>query len=297
MGMRRLMWVAIVVFGGGITALMVASLLLQRAAGTAPPGDLKTSVTGLREALTDWDYEKVARHTGDITRPVYQQMFDDANGDDADRRSRFAGVLSSMDTFPSMRFTRMKPERVDVHYEVSDGTSTARPVTSFIPREGGYFLHAARFPVTSTAPSTGAPIVFHPGDNLPLSQAVETLFDTLTSGSVDDFRTLMSLNPKLSAEDVMKRLDQVRALVMTLRDARLRKMLPEVGPLPRGTQWFRVLVVGEVDAKRLWLELTVIPGDPVRFSSVRGGTITGAAAPERPPEKPPADAPERAPAV
>ena len=286
MRMRRLVWVAIVVFGGGITALMVASLLLHRAAGTAASGDLKTAVTGLREALSRWDYEDVTRHTTDIPRQAYQQMFDDANGGDPVRRSHFEGLLSSMDTFPSVRFTDVRPERVDVSYEVSDGTSATKPVTSFVPHEGAYFLHAARFPVASTAPSSGVEIVFHEGDNLPLDAAVEKLFDTLTTGSVDEFRTLMTMKEETPAREVTKRLDQLRALVMTCRDARIRKMIPRVGPPPRGTRWFRILVAAEVDEKRLWLEMTVIPGTPVRFGDFKAGLIKGPVVPEPPPASP-----------
>ncbi|KPJ57621.1 MAG: hypothetical protein AMS16_01245 [Planctomycetes bacterium DG_58] len=293
---RRFLWVAIFALGAGVAALMAASVMLHRAVGVAGPGDLKTPVMGLRQAMTEWNWEKLTTYTSDIPRETYQQMFDDANAGDPARASKLKGVLSAMDTFPSIRFPNIEPERVDVNYEVADGTSAAMATVSFVPREQGYFLRVVRFPVISTEKRPDATIVFREGDNVALDDALEKLFDTLTRGTLDEFRALMMLGDDLSRKDVMARLDETRALVMTYRDSRLRKMIPKVGPLPHGTKWFRVLVVGEVDDKNLWLDMTVVPGDPVRFRSFKAGRMKERQSPTKQPPTPPAEPPPGPPA-
>lgn len=292
---RRFVWIAIFAFGAGVAALMAASVLLHRTAAVAAPEDLKTSVMGVRQAMTEWSWEKLTKYTSDIPRETYQQMFDDANAGDPARANKFKGVLSAMDTFPSMRFPNIKPDRVDVNYEVEDGTSASCPTAVFVPREEGYFLRVMRFRIASTETSPDAPIVFREGDNVALDETVEKLFDTLTRGTLDEFRTLMMLKEDLSRKEVMTRLDEVRALVMTYRDSRLRKMIPKVGPLPRGTKWFRVFVAGEVDGKKLWLDMTVVPGDPVRFRNFNAGLVKKRQLPRKQPSKPPARPPAKPP--
>ena len=317
----RFVWIAIFAFGAGVAALMAASVLLHRTAAVAAPEDLKTSVMGVRQAMTEWSWEKLTKYTSDIPGEIYQQMFDDANAGDPARANKFKGVLSAMDTFPSIRFPNIKPDRVDVNYEVEDGTSASCPTASFVRREEGYFLRIMRFRIASTetppdAPIVfregdnvaldetvekltetppDAPIVFREGDNVALDETVEKLFDTLTRGTLDEFRTLMMLKEDLSRKEVMTRLDEVRALVMTYRDSRLRKMIPKVGPLPRGTKWFRVFVAGEVDGKKLWLDMTVVPGDPVRFRNFNAGLVKERRLPKKQPSKPPARPPAKPP--
>ena len=66
-----------------------------------------------------------------------------------------------------------------------------------------------------------------------------------------------------------------------------RKMLPLMGPLPRGTKWLRILIVGEVDEKRLWIDMEVIPGKSARLRNFRAGVIEKPRRTEEPAEKPP----------
>ena len=288
--MRRFLWITFI-FGGGIAALMVASIVLQQQSnkkGAGSSEDLHTLVANVRQALTDWDYDKLSRHTSDIPKRVFQQMFDDANGGDPDRVRKFKGVLSAMDVFPSIRFPNIRPTRVDVAYEVEDGTAAAKPVTSFANRDDGFFLRTVRFPVSSADEGTTGVITFHEGDNISLVDVLETLSDVLTAGKLDDFRSLMAVDRPMVDGEAMQLLDDMRAQMMACRTNRLRKMLPLVGPLPRGTKWFRLLVIGEVDEKRLWIEMEVVPGKSARLRKFRAGLMKKRRRTEGPAEKPPA---------
>lgn len=291
--MRRFLWIAMI-FGGGIAALMVAAIALHHQSLSMGPGlrqDLKTTVKELRTAFGTWEYEQVTQYTSDMSRRAFQQIFDNAHGGDPYRTRMFAGALASMDAFPSVRFRDVKPEQVDVSYEAWDGTSGTKPETSFIPRGEGWFLRRAQFPVTSTDKNGLSPLVFHEGDNLSLEEGVEKLFDTLTTGSLEDFRSLMMLEPAVEKSEVVRLLDDIRAQVLSCRASRLKKLLPRLGPLPRGVRWFRILVVAEIDEKKLWLDMEVVPGEVVRFRSFRSGLIKEPVPPTRPPVRPPAAVP------
>jgi hypothetical protein len=65
--------------------------------------------------------------------------------------------------------------------------------------------------------------------------------------------------------------DDLRAQVMACRSDRLRKLVPTVGRLPQGTQWFRVFVLGAVDDRRIFLDLDVAPGTTVQIRRFRAG--------------------------
>jgi hypothetical protein len=267
------------IFGGGVAALMVGFIVLEHQTGSLQAGareDLKTAVTTLRQTLTRWDYEKLGRYTSGISRPAFQRMFDDAKGGDPAGLHRFRALLSAMDTFPSIRFTDVKPESVDVSYEVEERGCSTRPVVSFVRREDGrtgsnlFFMPTARFP-TATGGGGGqessddSPVTFREGKALPLSTIVEKLFDALASGSLDDFRSLM-VPGKMDveqADDIEERLlrgrlDAIRQQVMACGASRLRKMIPNVGALPNGTRWFHLSVVADVDEKKLMLDINVV---------------------------------------
>jgi len=289
--MKRFLWIALI-FGGGVMALMLASIILGhfqqkvKESGAASQADLKAAVTAVRRALADWDYEELTRHTSGVPRQAYQQMFDDAHGDNPDRLRKLKGMFSAMDAFPSIRFPKIQPERVDVNYEVIDETSTTRPAVSGVRKEGGFFLQAVGFPVASTENRLDAPIVFREGVSVSLHDTAERFFNSLASERIDDFLAMMMLEnePK---PDATKLLNYIRTQVMTCHADRLKEMLPEVGCLPRGTRWFRLVVVGQVDQKRPWLDMEVVPGDPVRVRRFRAGLIERPERREKPPVKPP----------
>jgi hypothetical protein len=274
--MKRFLWIALI-FGGGVGALMVAlialwpSILLFQQRGGRPVDDLKSAVTGVREALAEWNYEKLTCYTDDVPKDLYQKMFDDANGGNPDLRRKLNGVLASMDVFPSVRFTEVKPQRVEVNYEVADGTSMALASTRFAPDNNvGWFMKSMRFPVASTDNLTLSPIVFHEEDNVSLVDVVDKLFDTLMGGSSEEFRSLMMLKDR-PAEETTKVFDDIRAQVMACRSDRLRKLVPTVGRLPKGTKWFRVFVLASVDEKRMFVDLDIVPGKDVRIRRFRAG--------------------------
>jgi len=288
--MRRFLWIALI-FGGGIAALMVASIVLQQQAdkkGAGSSEDLHTLVANVRQALTDWDYDKLRLHTSDIPKRVFQQMFDDANGGDLDRVRKFKGVLSAMDVFPSIRFPNIRPTRVDVSYEVEDGPAAAKPVTSFVARDDGFFLRTVRFPVSSADEGPTGEITFHEGDNISFVNLLEKLSDVLTAGKLEDFRSLMAVDHTMVDGEARQLLDDMRAQVMACRTNRLKKMLPLMGSLPRGTKWLRLLVIGEVEEKRLWIEMEVVPGTSARLRKFRAGVIKKRARTKKPAENPPA---------
>jgi hypothetical protein len=285
--MKRFIWITLLA-GGAVIALMAASLILghlqEKAAKSGPGPDLKDSVATLRKAFTDWDYA-LARRISDIPPETYQQLFDDAHSDNSTLRRRFQGVLASMDAFPSIRFSGSTPEQASVAYETVDGTSLTKPVVVGRWKDGGFHLVAARFFTASTDNSSTRPISFHEGDNLSLEDVTEKLFTSLTSTEPRDFTTLMMLD-NATAPNVTRQLDDVRAQVMACRADRLKQLLPRVERLPRGTRSFQLAVRGTVDEKRLWLDLLVVPGNPVRMRHFRAGLIEKS---EPPVKAPPAE--------
>jgi len=288
--MRRFLWIALI-FGAGVAALMAASLILQQHANRKITGsreDLRTPVASVRQALIDWDYDELTEHTSAIPKRAFQQMFDDANGGDPDRVRKFNGVLAAMDAFPSIRFANIRPTRVDVAYEVQDGTTVTSAVTSFVATDAGFFLRTVRFPVSSADEGAIGEITFQEGDNVSLVAVLDKLSDVLTAGNLNDFRSLMATDHPMVNGEARQLLDDMRAQVMACRTSRLRKMLPVVGRLPRGTRWLRLVVGGEVDQKRLWLDMDVVPGKPTRLRSLRAGVIEKRRRTETPAEDAPA---------
>jgi len=288
--MKRLLWLALIA-GVAVIALMAAAILLghlqEKAAksGTGPGVDLKTSVTALRQAFTDWDYD-LARRISEIPPQAYQQLFDDAHSDSPALRRRARGLLASMDVFPSVRFTTLTPEQVSVSYEAVDGTSLTRPVVAGKWKDGGFFLRGARFFTASTDNSTTSPLSFHEGDDLSLDNVTEQLFSSLTSTRPQDFTTLMMLDNATTA-DATRQLDDVRAQVMACGADRLKQLLPRVERLPRGTRSFQLAVMGAVGQKRLWLDIQVVPTNPVRIRHFWAGLVENPLSRPKPPVKPP----------
>ena len=58
---------------------------------------------------------------------------------------------------------------------------------------------------------------------------------------------------------------------MSCRSDRLRKLVPVVGALPRGTRRFHVIALGRVDDRRIYLDLDVVPGNPAQIRSFPAG--------------------------
>ena len=293
--MKRFIWIA-VIFGGSIAALMAASIILQQQAGTVVGGsgdDLKTVVSQLRLALVEGNYEKVCLYTSGISRPTFQKLFDDANRGDPAGRRRFEGVLSVLDTFPSMRFATLKPCRVDVAYKLLDGTSSAELSATFKPGDDGYFLRQIRFAAVGTDNSAEMPIVFHQGEPLDLEALLDRLFDVLTSGNLAEFRTLM-MAEGLEQEQLVEYLDRTRREVMSVGVEGLKRMLPETGLLPRGAQRFLLQVAEERRGKTSWMRVDADltgEGAPRLFGfraalDARGDVDESPALPKPAPEKP-----------
>lgn len=256
--MRRLLWIALGLGGGLIITLMVASLLLQQQAGKVVE-DLRAPVASLRDALQAWDPDAISACTDAIPDALYLRWFEDYHSGDPQRRRMVEGIFASMAVFPSVRFDGARPDRVDVQYEIHDGSARALAAAGFVPRpEGGWSLKSVRFPVASDDNVSTAPIVFCEGDNVSLSATVDRLLETLMGGSPESFRALMML-PDNETARAARLLDDTRTQVMNCRSDRLNRMLPTVGPLPRGTRWFRVIVAAKIDGKPLRLDLIIEP--------------------------------------
>jgi hypothetical protein len=282
--MRRFLMIAFI-FVGGVVALMVASLVLQQHAGR-PVDNLRTTVAALREALADWDYGRVLKCTDGIPMDQYELMFDRAHAGGPDGKRWFAGVLSAMDAYPSVRFDDVKPDAAALNYEVRDGSSRVTVATSFVPgKEGGWFLRSAAFRPESAGEAPKAAIAFGEGDNISLVATADRLFETLVQSDPASFRALM-VTPDNSSEGVLKLRDSLRAQVVSCRDERLRRMLPTLGKLPRGTRWLQVIIAAKVDDKPLRLDFAIELGPPLRI-----GRFACAVARERAPAVPPAELP------
>ena len=261
--MRRFLMIAFL-FVGGVVALMVASLVLQQHAGR-PVDNLRTTVAALRDALADWDYDRVKKCARGIEPDQYEQMFSRAHAGGADGKRWFAGMLSAMDTYPSVRFDDVKPDLVAVNYGVRDGTSRLAVATTFKPgKEGGWFLQTAAFRPESAPEAPTAPIAFGEGDNVSLVATADRLFETLVQSDLASFRALV-ITPDNSPEGILKLRDGLRAQVLNCKDERLRRMLPTLGKLPRGTQWLQVIVMAKVDDKPLQLDFVIEFGPPLRI--------------------------------
>jgi hypothetical protein len=242
--------------GGVIVALMVASLLLQQQARVVVR-DLRALVATLREAVLAWDYERVAEVTDNIPRETYAQWFDDWHSGDARRRQRLDGMLASMAVFPSLRFGDVTPDRVGIQYEVVDPPARTLVSAGFVPRkEGGWSLKAADFRVALTDNASTAPIVFFEGDDVSLAATADRLFESLMS--LEAFRAFMGFADNETAQ-ATNLLTDMRTQVMACNSDRLKRMLPVVGPLPRGTKWFRVVVSATVEDNPLRLDFIVEP--------------------------------------
>ena len=259
--MRRLLWI-VFIFVGGTAALMVASILLQQHAGR-PGDDLRSTVLALHDALAEWDYARVQQVTDGLPPEAYRDMSDRAHGG-AEGLRWFEGTLAAMEAFPSVRFPDVKPDRVDVQYEVIDGETKAAVGAGFVPlKEGGWFMKSVMFRLAEPEGGAAGPIVFREGDNAPLAPMLDRLFESLVSGTPETFRALVILSDNTPAA-AARAFDLARSQVMTCRSDRLRRMLPAVGSLPRGTRWLRVSVAAKVDEKPLWLDFAVQLGEPPR---------------------------------
>jgi hypothetical protein len=289
--MKRLLWITLALAVGLIVALMIASLLLQQQAGKVVD-DLRAPVASLREALLAWDRERVRACTDTITDDLYLKWFEDYHSGDARRKRMFKGILASMAAFPSVRFEGVKPDRVDVQYEVRDGAARTLVRTSLTPRpEGGWSLKIARFPVASDDNASTEPIVFREGDNVSLAATADRLFESLMSP--EDFRAFMGFADNETAQ-AAKLLSDTRTQVMACNSDRLKRMLPVVGPLPRGTKWFQLIVSAKVDDSPLRLDFVVEP-KPGAAAIIRRFQCSAGRDLPAPPVAPPADNATRTP--
>ncbi|HUV38461.1 MAG TPA: hypothetical protein VMY39_02555 [Planctomycetota bacterium] len=306
--MKRFVWVTTIVFGGGIAALMVASMILQRQAEQQPGGvhsDLRTTMRNVRHALENWQETSLGEQTSatfglwlsltewdhkvPLRDPVlppevaYSRIFDAVEQGDVHKVRKYRSLLSALETFPSVKFPGMTPEQVDVNYEVSDGSLTGWLVSSFRAGEGGYFLK--EFALETHLPAeSGEGDVFHEGTFTPAFEPlIEKLLTSLVSGKPEDLREVMTFAPGTSDDEVRRRIDVLRAQISQEVERRLKKMLPVTGPLVRGTQRFafrvRGTVPGETGDRKLQLDMSVSGKEPLRLLDFNVRLLTETAKP------------------
>jgi len=311
--MKRFVWITIVVFGGGLAALMVASMLLQREVGRVPLGakqDLRTVMRNVRHALEHWVPEMLAEHAVDVdglslsltnwdhahpdrqrkTLPpaeAYNRMFRTVEGGDAEAVRKYKSLLSALETFPSVTFTGMELEAASVTYEIRNDPAYVWMNAGFKPGEVGYVLDRFECQLDATA---AGPIALTEGEGtLGLREAVDKLFDAIATMNTKAFRAVMVLDEKASDAEVLARLRGLRERVMGAGGKHsvelISRMVPTVASLPAGVKWvgFYVTgrVVGEFDEKRLWLRLHVTNETPVRILKFGVGGVKDPTPPPR----------------
>jgi hypothetical protein len=277
--MKRFLWI-VLIFGGGIVALMAAALVLQEHV-VVPGTDLRAPVVELHEAFAAWEYDRVAACTDAVTREYYMQLFEAAHGNDASRRQHAQGVLASMAAFPSIRFVDVKPIRVVVEYSAADGPSQTQVMTEFIPNpEGGWKLRSVNFQVGRPDNAPAGEYVFHADETVSLRPVMERLSRSLISPGADNFVAVMAPS-SLSLALVSQWRDDVRAQAMKCGEERLRRMLPEtLTRMPRGWRRLKLTVLAPVDDKPLGLTFAVLRvGEELRISEFRCGPLQKSPAP------------------
>jgi len=303
--MKRFVWITTIVFGGGIAALMVASMILQRQVERQPggvPSDLRTTMRGVQHALTHWQEKELVelasedaifylwhaltdwRHTVPpqpderFSGPIaYNKMFDAVGQADPHKVRKYKSLLSALETFPSITFPNMTPERIDIQYEVVDGDLHGWLAAQFTPGDSGCYLE--RFALETGLPGERAEgDLFSEGAGVPaFEETMERLLATLISGKTDELRSVMVFKPETSDDAVRKEIDRIRKQMPPEIERRIKKMLPVMGPLPRGTQWvaFRVagIVPGETGDRKLALDMKVTLDVPIRIVDFQVGHL------------------------
>lgn len=302
--MKRFVWVTIIIFGVGIAALMIASLLLQRQVDKAPAGperDLRTTMRNIAHALREGLPDRLLTHAEDINglllaitatppeRPLspaeaYNEITRQKDSGEAAVKARYASLLSVLDTFPSVMFPGVDAlDKARVVYEFRSGDAHVLVEAGFRSGEEGYILEAFKCDVH---PSGTEAIVLTEGETaLDVATAVNTLLDAISKMDMAKFRTSMGLDATVPAKDVLARLNRVRATVMGCdeKDGRTGKhgadlvprMVPTVGALPKHVKSVQVSVRGQVQSdygsRRLWLGLHLTNETPVRIKDLGAG--------------------------
>ncbi len=276
--MRRMLWLALIAVGG-IVLLMLASIVLQQRAATAV-GDLRAPVATLAEGLKHWDFEKVQAATEDpvILTDRYEKWFAGAHSNNPAQQRILRGLISSLETFPSIRFPGARPERVEVLYEAKDGQSHARMALGFVPKDGGWILKSARPAVASDDNTSVSPIEFHEGDNIAVASTVRKLFDALMTGRPEDLSAVMRMPD--NATTARQAIDDLRGEVVPCRADRLEQMLPVVGKMPQGWMFLRLNIIAKVDGRPMGMDMVFEPNSSgIRLARFHCGLMSERAAP------------------
>jgi len=308
--MKRFVWIA-VIFGGGMGALMLAAIMLmQQTERLGPAHNLRAALVQVRTVLLDWNYDTIqetlpnGRKSPIIEKETYRQLFDDAHADDPAQKARHETFLALIDAFPTIRFDDADAEvqTLEIHYEIKDGGCDAKLGVLFgRSQERGWIVY--RVTPTVVLSPADRPATFVEGKPVPLEETFEKLFQALVS----DEKAFAELVVVPEEIDIAGMLSGIRRSVTRVGNERIRKLLPQMAPLPRGVQSLRMRIEGRVRGKALRLLFDLAPVHPPRFRELlvillRGPDGIEPHGPEAPAEpekeeeisgKPPAETPNR----